>query len=89
MAALDSLTEEAVALAGAFKAGGEDLDAAVEKLAESGDRAALAQARTDLVQRIHERSDDFEATAALNLVNRALARVGWYDPYNWKLRRKP
>ena len=61
----------------------------MQKLAAGGDRRALEQAQKDLVQRIHERSDDFEATAALSLVNRALAAVGWTDPYSWKHRRKP
>jgi hypothetical protein len=89
MATRDPLAEEAVVLAGTLSAGGEALDAAVQKLAQAGDRQALERAQNDLVRRIHERSDDFQATAALNLVNRALAAVGWPDPYSWKHRRKP
>jgi hypothetical protein len=89
MATRDSLAEEAVVLAGTLDSGGEALEAAVEKLAQAGDREALERAQNDLVQRIHVRSDDFQATAALSLVNKALAAVGWTDPYSWKHRRKP
>jgi hypothetical protein len=89
MATRDPLAEEAVALAGTLSAGGDALAAAVQTLAQAGDRPALERAQRDLVQRIHERSDDFQATAALTLVNKALAAVGWTDPYSWKHRRKP
>jgi uncharacterized linocin/CFP29 family protein len=89
MATRDPLAEEAVVLAGTLDSDSDALDAAVQKLAESGDRPALEGAQRDLVRRIHERSDDFEATAALALVNRALAAVGWTDPFSWKHRRKP
>jgi hypothetical protein len=88
MAAPDPVAEEALALAGTLGSD-ESLAAAVQQLAASGDRQALEQAQADLVQRIHVRSDDFQATAALNLVNRALASVGWSDPFSWKHRRKP
>jgi hypothetical protein len=89
MATRDPLVEEAVVLAGTLDSGGEALEAAVAKLAQAGDREALERAQNDLVQRIHLRSDDFQATAALSLVNKALAAVGWTDPYSWKHRRKP
>ncbi len=89
MVARDPVVEEAVVLASTLTSGPEALDAAVQKLAAGGDRRGLEQAQKDLVQRIQERSDDFEATAALSLVNRALAAVGWSDPYSWKHRRKP
>ncbi len=89
MATRDPLAEEAVVLAGTLDSNSEALEAAVQKLAESGDRPGLEGAQKDLVRRIQERSDDFEATAALGLVNRALAAVGWTDPYSWKHRRKP
>lgn len=94
MAIRDPLAEEAVVLASTLSPrwtqdGGDELEAAVKKLAQAGDRNALEGAQADLVQRIYERSDDFQATAALSLVNKALAAVGWPDPYNWKHRRKP
>jgi hypothetical protein len=66
----------------------EDSQAIAELLA-LGDRHDLEQARAELVSRIYQRSDDYQATAALALVNKALAAVGWPDPYNWKHRRKP
>ena len=89
MVTRDPVAEEAVVLASTLTSGPEALEAAVQKLAAAGDREALALAQRDLVQRIQDRSDDFEATAALSLVNRALAAVGWSDPFSWKHRRKP
>jgi hypothetical protein len=49
----------------------------------------LERVRADLLNRIHQRSDDYPATVALTLVNKALATVGWLDPYDWRRRRKP
>ncbi len=89
MARRDPLAEQAVVLVSTLDGGGDALEAAAQKLAETSDRPALELAQKDLVGRIHQRSDDFQATAALNLVNRALAAVGWPDPYSWKHRRKP
>ena len=54
-----------------------------------GGRHEHEKARSDLVRRISARTDDFEATAALSAVNRALAVLGWDDSYSWKHRRKP
>ena len=61
----------------------------MKDLVLTGDREELKKARADLVRRISARSDDFDATAALTLVNKALAERGWDDPYSWKHRRKP
>lgn len=77
-----SAVERAVSLAHPTNPG------AVEELAALGAQA-LEDARMELVRRIHQRSDDYQATAALSLVNKALAALGWEDPYNWKHRRKP
>jgi hypothetical protein len=68
-----------------------DRPAAAEELIQlaAGDRTALAEARQQFVRRLHARTDDYDATAALLVVNRALARIGWVDPYCWKNRRKP
>jgi hypothetical protein len=52
-------------------------------------RERLENTRAELVGRISQRSDDFEATAALIVVNKELAELGWVDPYSWKHRRKP
>ncbi len=58
-------------------------------MAAAGDRAGLLRLRAELVQRLHQRSDDHEATAQLTAVNRAIAEVGWESPYDWRHRRKP
>jgi len=78
----DAVAERAIALA---TPGGDE---AVSELAGAG-REGLQKAQVSLVQRISLRSDDYEATAALRLVNKALAELGWEDPYYWKNRRKP
>ncbi len=61
----------------------------IDKLVAAGDREGLEKARSALVQRLHDRSDDLEATAGLSRVNQALAEVGWRFAYDWKHRRKP
>jgi hypothetical protein len=80
----DETVERAIALASEGTPG----EAEALQLAAVG-RDNLERARAELVRRIYQRSDDYEATAALSLVNKALAAVGWEDPYNWKHRRKP
>ncbi|MGD0810349.1 MAG: hypothetical protein ABSA91_11665 [Acidimicrobiales bacterium] len=85
MASLEPLATQAIALA----TDGLSADAAIAQLVASGDQASLERAQSELVQRVHERSDDFAATAALGLVNKAMAVVGWTDPFSWKHRRKP
>jgi len=67
---------------------GEGPEGHARQLAGVG-RDGLERARMELVRRIFLRSDDYEATAALSLVNRALAIVGWENPYDWRHRRKP
>lgn len=54
-------------------------DEAVEELvALAGHRRPqLEAARSSLLARLHRRSDDFQAAQALQLVERALTRVGW------------
>jgi hypothetical protein len=83
------MAERAIALASARGDGPLDPDRAAKALAAAGDRAALEQAQNELSRRIHVRSDDYEATAGLRIVNRALAVTGWPNPYGWKHRRKP
>jgi hypothetical protein len=80
--AAGAVVERAMALA---NPGGPE---AVGQLGAAG-REALEAARAELVRRIYMRSDDYRATAALSLVNKALVALGWEDPYNWKRRRKP
>ena len=87
MASVDPTVQQALALAGTLE-DRDDLEGAVNDLASAG-RGALEAAQAALVRRVYARSDDFAATTALNLVNRALAKVGWQHPYSWKHRRKP
>jgi hypothetical protein len=65
------LADEAVRLG----AGGRDHDYVIRRLVEGCDRARLEQARDELVRRLSRRSDDFEASVALELVIEALGRV--------------
>lgn len=85
----DVIAQQAIALAGSLGTGPSETEAAVTDLVAAGDRRALENARAVLVGRITGRSDDFEATGALSLVNKALAVTGHPDPFNWKHRRKP
>jgi hypothetical protein len=86
--ASDPIADRAVRLTAAT--GGATLGTdAIAELAAAGDREALEAVRAELLNRIHQRSDDYPATVALTLVNKALATVGWLDPYDWRRRRKP
>jgi hypothetical protein len=82
-------------LARAFEAVDGTDDGAARALAAlaGDDRAALEEARDRCAERLHRRSDDWEATAALSLLNRALVAYGWSDADDWKVRwsqrRKP
>lgn len=57
------------------------------------DRDALEAARNRVAYRLHGHADDYTATGALTLLNRALVRYGWTERYDWKVRwakhRKP
>jgi hypothetical protein len=86
--ASDPTADRAVPLTAATGAATLGTDA-IAALAAAGDRDALETVRADLLNRIHQRSDDYQATLALTLVNKALAAVGWHDPYDWRRRRKP
>jgi sirohydrochlorin ferrochelatase len=85
----EPLTEKPPALTGPAGSEPPGTEQAVKDLVAAGDRSQLEKARAELVRRLSGRSDDFEATAALTVVNKALAGLGWDDPYNWKHRRKP
>ncbi|MGH9077101.1 MAG: hypothetical protein ACRDY0_06570 [Acidimicrobiales bacterium] len=54
-----------------------------------GRRPALEEARDICARRLHDDPGDWEATAALGLLNRSLAAFGWVDRYGWKGRRRP
>ena len=76
--------EELVALAVA--AGPEDPRPAADRVyrAADGSQARLSAAVSLLIERLKLRSDDFEATLALRIVERALARAPYLDgPWRW------
>lgn len=54
--------------------------------AAGGNRVVVEQARDRLAARVHTRVDDYEATAALQILNRALSRLPISDPLDWKVR---
>ncbi len=61
--------------------------------AAGGDRQLLEAARDKVAARLHGRADDWDATAALTMLNRALSRMPRTDPLDWRVRwahhRKP
>ena len=66
---------------------GAGRDVAAELLAAAdGDRAQVEEARDIVANRVRTRSDDFEATASLQLLNRALSNLPIHDPLDWKVR---
>jgi hypothetical protein len=87
-------TEAIVRLATELAAEGGQLSAVDSLIASVGsDRQALETARDQVAGHLHRHGDDFEATAALTLLNRALARIPIVDPLDWRVRwsrhRKP
>ena len=81
--ATDPICKEALSLAG--DGDGDDAVRRLVRLA-GNDRAALVAARDAFARRLHSHADDYAATAALRLLNRALAAYGWRDPYDWRSR---
>ncbi len=64
--------------------------AVAELVALAGeDRAAVEAVRDRYARLLHGNSDDWDATAALNVLNPALAAMGWDDRYDWRRRRNP
>lgn len=75
---------------------GVSADDALEDVlaAAGGDRPTVEAARDAVAARVHLRSDDFDSTAALQLLNRILSRLPIEDPLDWRVRwtqrfRKP
>jgi hypothetical protein len=76
----------------AISADTEDPWRAAERLfvAAGGSRDRLSRARSVLCERLHVRSDDFEATLALRIVERALAQAPYPDgPWRWQRELSP
>jgi hypothetical protein len=87
---IDDIVRQAAELA----ASGDAVAAADALIASVGaDRQALGAARDQVARHLHHQIDDFEATAALTVLNRALSRVPIVDPMDWRVRwakhRKP
>lgn len=83
VAITDSIEQRAFELAGAT-----DTEVAVGALTElaRGDREAIELARNRVARRLHGHASDWCASQALGLLNQALVKVGWTDPYDWKIR---
>lgn len=82
----DTLVAQAIA------AGTTDPRRVAERLlaAAGRDRDRLERAASTLIQRLTIRSDDFEATLALRIVERALAAAPYPDgPWRWHQRLSP
>jgi hypothetical protein len=83
-AAADAVVERAFQ---AVQAGSDPRSAVADiEVAAGGDRAAVEAARNEVSARVHARSDDFEATAALQLLNRTLSQMPIHDPLDWRVR---
>jgi hypothetical protein len=82
---LDALLDRAAALAAdGFNA---DTSSALAEIA--GRNRQLVEAARDLAaERLRERVDDWDATAALSLLNRVLADLPRNDPLDWQVRWK-
>lgn len=60
---------------------------AVTEIVElAGSQETLVAARDRYALQLHANSSDFEATAALNVLNPAVAAAGWDETFNWKRR---
>jgi hypothetical protein len=72
-----------------------DVNDAVDQLiAEAGpDRGAIESARDRVAADLHRNVGDWQATATLTVLNRALSRMPRTDPLDWRVRwskhRKP
>ncbi|MGH9055082.1 MAG: hypothetical protein ACRDYY_04345 [Acidimicrobiales bacterium] len=91
---MPATTPEEIAAKAATLAKSDDPDAAGRLITEaSGDRQVLEAARDRVAEQVHARVDDWEATATLTLLNKALAEAPRHDPLDWRVRwakhRKP
>ena len=93
----ETLEAHALELASATGDGGVvDPEQAAEALVQAagGDRDALEEARNRTAQHLYGNSGNVVAGTALALLNKAIVRIGWVDPYDWRPRlgnrlRKP
>jgi hypothetical protein len=81
----DNLIEGAASLA----KDGIDEDSSRQLAELAGhDRRSLESARDQAAAQVRARVDDWEATAALRLLNRAIADLPPTDPFDWQIRWK-
>lgn len=92
---MPSSPADAIVLQAADLTRESDQAAAADKLIvlAGSDRQALETARDRVAAQLHRSVDDFEATATLTLLNRAMAGIPIVDPLDWRVRwakhRKP
>jgi hypothetical protein len=91
---MPSTTADTIALEAASLARDSDPAAADKLIAlAGGEREALEAARDQVAAHLHAQVDDWEATATLTLLNRALSLLPRSDPLDWRERwsrhRKP
>ena len=82
-----SNADAVVAKASELVRDGDGRDVPAELLAAAGgDRSQVETARDLMAARVRARVDDFEATACLQMLNRALSKLPIHDPLDWKPR---
>ena len=81
----DALIDQAAGLA----SDGVDAETSAALADMAGrDRRLVEAARDRAAVKVRERVDDWEATAALSLLNRVLADLPRTDPFDWQVRWK-
>ena len=87
VSAVEALAQHAAGIAASGGSTDEMITAA------SGDRLAMEAARDHVAAMVRKRVDDYESTATLRLLNRALSEMPHTDPLDWQVRweqrRKP
>jgi hypothetical protein len=95
MARMAAPTTEAIVRQAGELARNGDLDGAANQLVATvgRDRQSVEAARDQVAAHLHRHVDDWQATATLTLLNRALANLPRNDPLDWRVRwarhRKP
>jgi hypothetical protein len=88
----EALVARALEVATEGPQGQEGVDALIA--AAGDDRLLLEAARDQMARRVRASVDDWDATAALTLLNRTLSLLPRHDPLDWRVRwtqrfRKP
>ena len=80
----EALAARALELAKGGGQGREGVDALIS--AAGGERIPLEAARDQMAARVRAAVDDWDATAALTLLNRTLSLLPRHDPLDWRVR---